>query len=112
MVDHGLAHRRATARSHARVASQITIGGSPLDAQNVLHHARAVRATIREVARAAGVSTATVSHALSGNRPVNPRTRQRVKRVADSLGYRPNAIAAAMPTGRTQTLGMVVPDLS
>jgi LacI family transcriptional regulator len=71
-----------------------------------------VRATIREVARAAGVSTATVSHALSGNRPVSPRTRHRVKRVAESLGYRPNAIAAAMPTGRTQTLGMVVPDLS
>ena len=83
-----------------------------LDVQNVLHHAPVVRVTIREVARAAGVSTATVSHALSGNRPVSPRTRHRIKRVADSLGYRPNAIAAAMPTGRTQTLGMVVPDLS
>jgi DNA-binding LacI/PurR family transcriptional regulator len=71
-----------------------------------------VRPTIREVAREAGVSIATVSHALSGKRPVSLRTRVRIEHTADRLGYRPNAIAAAMPTGRTQTLGMIVPDLA
>jgi LacI family transcriptional regulator len=68
--------------------------------------------TIREVAREAGVSIATVSHALSGKRPVSPRTRRRIVTAARRLGYRPNRIAAAMPTGRTHTLGMVVPDIA
>jgi len=68
--------------------------------------------TIREVAREAGVSIATVSHALSGKRPVSERTRSKIAREADRLGYRPNAIAAAMTTGRTQTLGVVVPDIA
>ena len=68
--------------------------------------------TIREVAREAGVSIATVSHALSGNRPVSGTTRRRIAAAIDRLGYRPNRIAAAMTTGRTETLGMVVPDIA
>jgi LacI family transcriptional regulator len=68
--------------------------------------------TIREVAREAGVSVATVSHALSGKRPVSARTRGRIARAVERLGYRPNTIAAAMTTGRTQTLGVVVPDIA
>lgn len=68
--------------------------------------------TIREVAREAGVSVATVSHALSGKRPVSRRTRSRIAKAVERLGYRPNPIAAAMTTGRTQTLGMVVPDIA
>jgi LacI family transcriptional regulator len=83
-----------------------------LDAQNVLRNDRAVRPTIREVAREAGVSIATVSHALSGKRPVSSRTRKKIDRTVERLGYRPNAIAAAMTTGRTQTLGIVMPDLA
>jgi DNA-binding LacI/PurR family transcriptional regulator len=69
-------------------------------------------ATIREVAREAGVSIATVSHALSGKRPVSGTTRRRVAAAIDRLGYRPNRIAAAMSTGKTETLGMVVPDIA
>src|SRR5207237_2498312 len=68
--------------------------------------------TIREVAREAGVSIATVSHALSGKRPVSARTRNRIARAVERLGYRPNPIAAAMTTGRTRTLGVVVPDIA
>jgi DNA-binding LacI/PurR family transcriptional regulator len=68
--------------------------------------------TIREVAREAGVSIATVSHALSGKRPVSRRTRSRIAKAVERLGYRPNPIAAAMTTGRTQTLGVVVPDIA
>jgi len=71
-----------------------------------------VSPTIREVAHEAGVSIATVSHALSGKRPVSARTRQKITHAVERLGYRPNAIAAAMPTGRTQTLGVVVPDIA
>ncbi len=71
-----------------------------------------MKPTIREVAREAGVSVATVSHALSGKRPVSARTRGRITRAIERLGYRPNPIAAAMATGRTYTLGIVVPDIA
>ncbi len=68
--------------------------------------------TIVDVARMAGVSTATVSHTFSAKRPVSPQTRQRVMAVAARAGYRPNHVAASMVTGRTRTIGMVVPDIA
>lgn len=68
--------------------------------------------TIRDVAAEAGVSVTTVSHALSGKRPVSGQLRRRIRETADRLGYRPNRIAAAMSTGKTHTLGMVVPDIA
>jgi LacI family transcriptional regulator len=71
-----------------------------------------MRASIREVAREAGVSITTVSHALSGKRPVSGATRRRIKAAARRLGYRPNQVAASMITGRTQTLGVLVPDIA
>jgi DNA-binding LacI/PurR family transcriptional regulator len=71
-----------------------------------------MRPTIREVARESGVSIATVSHALSGKRPVSGATRRRIKSAARRLGYRPNQVAASMITGRTQTLGVIVPDIA
>ncbi len=67
--------------------------------------------TIRDVAREAGVSIATVSHALSGKRPVSKPTLQRIEAASLRLGYRPNHVAASMVTGRTRTLGLVVPDI-
>jgi LacI family transcriptional regulator len=71
-----------------------------------------MRPSIREVAREAGVSITTVSHALSGKRPVSGTTRRRIQSAARRLGYRPNQVAAAMITGRTKTLGVLVPDIA
>jgi LacI family transcriptional regulator len=68
--------------------------------------------TIHDVARQAGVSIATVSHALSGNRSISQETKRRVRAWADRLGYRPNHVAASMVTGRTGTLGVIVPDIA
>jgi LacI family transcriptional regulator len=69
-------------------------------------------ATIVDVARMAGVSVATVSHTFSAKRPVSPRTRARVRAAAARAGYRPSHIAVSMVTGRTRTIGMVVPDIA
>jgi LacI family transcriptional regulator len=69
-------------------------------------------ATILDVARIAGVSPATVSHAFSAKRPVSERTKARVHAAAIRTGYRPSHVAAAMVTGRTRTLGVVVPDIA
>ncbi len=70
------------------------------------------RVTIAEVAKRAGVSTATVSRALSGGRPVSPEVSQRVRRAAADLGYSINPIARALRNSRTDTVGMVVPSIS
>jgi LacI family transcriptional regulator len=71
-----------------------------------------VAATLRDVARLAGVSTSTVSRALSLPELVNPATRARVRTAADSLGYEPNKAARGLITGRTGNIGLVLPDLA
>lgn len=65
-----------------------------------------------EVAANAGVSVTTVSHVLSGRRPVAEATRTRVLRVIEELGYQPNALARGLRTRRTMTVALIVPDLT
>jgi LacI family transcriptional regulator, repressor for deo operon, udp, cdd, tsx, nupC, and nupG len=69
-------------------------------------------ATIEDVARVAGVSLATVSRALRGLPNVATVTRERVQRVADELGYRPDPNASRLATGRSRTVGVAVPYIS
>ncbi|MFF0340508.1 LacI family DNA-binding transcriptional regulator [Kribbella sp. NPDC004875] len=69
-------------------------------------------ATIRDVARLAGVSPSTVSRALSLPGMVNAATRARVAAAVEQLGYEPNRAARGLITGRTGTIGLVVPDLA
>ncbi|HEX3300379.1 MAG TPA: LacI family DNA-binding transcriptional regulator [Actinomycetota bacterium] len=65
------------------------------------------RVSIRDVAREAGVSVTTVSHALNGKGRLNPETRERVREVADRLGYRPNPAARSLVSGRTGLIAAV-----
>lgn len=58
------------------------------------------RITIRDVAAAAGVSPTTVSHALNGKGRLDPRTRARIRRTAEQLGYQANRIARGLRLGR------------
>ncbi|NMR19218.1 LacI family DNA-binding transcriptional regulator [Cellulomonas fimi] len=69
-------------------------------------------ASIRDVADAAGVSPTTVSHVLSGNRPVSPALTARVKAAMLQLGYAPMRSARNLALGRTQLIGLLVPDIS
>ena len=66
--------------------------------------------TIREVAESAGVSYATVSHVINNTRLVSPETRERVLAAMDTLNYRPNALARSLRQGKTNTIGLVLPD--
>lgn len=66
-------------------------------------------ASIDDVARATGLSTATVSRALRGLTAVAPQTRARVRAAAEELGYVPSAAAASLVTGRTRTVAVVTP---
>ncbi|MES9517844.1 LacI family DNA-binding transcriptional regulator [Rhodococcus erythropolis] len=65
--------------------------------------------TLRDVASAAGVAVSTVSYALNGKGRVDAATRARVQEVADRLGYRANRSAQNLRTGRTATLGLMLP---
>jgi DNA-binding LacI/PurR family transcriptional regulator len=65
--------------------------------------------TIDEVAKRAGVSSSTVSYALSGKRSISPETRERIDRVIHELNYRPLASAQALASGRANALALVVP---
>jgi LacI family transcriptional regulator len=67
--------------------------------------------TIRDVARAANVSVATVSRALNEHSNVLPETRARVQRAAHELGFVPSGAARTLITRRTQTIGVLLPDV-
>jgi LacI family transcriptional regulator len=70
-----------------------------------------MRATIRDVAQAAGVSVATVSRALNGADNVLPDTRQRILEAARELRFTPSVAARSLITRRTDTIGALLPDL-
>lgn len=65
--------------------------------------------TIRDVAQAAGVSTATVSRALRGLPHVDPETRERVRRVAQEMDYVVSPSASRLASGRTGTVAVITP---
>lgn len=66
--------------------------------------------TLRDIARATGVSVNTVSRALTGKSDVNAGTKARVQAAAERLGYQPNLPARSLVLGRTRSLGLVVSD--
>lgn len=68
--------------------------------------------TIVEVARLAGVSTSTVSHVVNGTRPVRAETRARVDDAIRETGYRQDGVARALRRSRTDSIGLVLSDVS
>src|SRR4051812_16785391 len=66
-------------------------------------------ATIKDVAQRAGVAVSTISHALTGKRPVSAQTRQRIFEAIEELGYRPNHQAQALVSGYTQNVALLFP---
>jgi LacI family transcriptional regulator len=72
---------------------------------------RQQRATLHAVAQRAGVSPATASRAMAGAPIVHPDTIRRVRAAAESLGYLPGGPAQALASGRTHTIGAIIPTL-
>lgn len=68
--------------------------------------------TLADVAAAAGLSGSTVSRALSDPEKVNPSTRERVRKLALEMGYVPNQVARSLTSGRTDLIGLLVPDIA
>ncbi|MBD2846654.1 LacI family DNA-binding transcriptional regulator [Paenibacillus sp. IB182496] len=68
--------------------------------------------TIKDVARAAGVSTATVSRVLNESGYVSQGARERIAQVMREMNYQPNALARSLKQERTRTVGLILPDMT
>jgi LacI family transcriptional regulator len=68
--------------------------------------------TMRDVARLAGVSVATVSAVINGTTTVSERLTAKVSKAMKALDYHPDQVARSLKVGRTQVIGMIVPDLT
>ncbi len=68
--------------------------------------------TVKDVARHAGVSTATVSRVINGDSKVKEETARRVRQSIKILGYRMNQVARSLKTNRTHTIGIIAPEFS
>src|ERR1700727_4110990 len=66
---------------------------------------------LKDIARDLGVSVVTVSKVLRGNADIGEETRRRVLKRMKELNYQPNMLARGLASGRTYTIGLVVPDL-
>ena len=66
---------------------------------------------LKDIARDLGISTVTVSKVLRGNKDISEKTRNRVLKRMQELNYKPNMLARGLASGRTYTVGLVVPDL-
>ena len=71
-----------------------------------------MKVTISDVAKLAGVSTATVSHTINNTRYVSNETKEKVYQAISQLGYTPDASARSFRTGKKKTIGFIVPDIS
>lgn len=70
-----------------------------------------MRATLTDIAKKVGVNVSTVCRALQGSSSISKQTRERILQAAESLDYRHNAVARSLVTKRTETFGLVIPDL-
>ncbi|MFE0756267.1 LacI family DNA-binding transcriptional regulator [Inquilinus sp. NPDC058860] len=68
--------------------------------------------TLRDVANRAGVSIGSVSAVINRTAPVSATLRLRVLAAIDELGYAPDGVARSLKTGRTRTIGLVIPDIT
>ncbi|MFC1960786.1 LacI family DNA-binding transcriptional regulator [Chloroflexota bacterium] len=69
------------------------------------------RVTIKDIAKHAGVSTATVSYVINETKYVSPQLTDRVQAAIDQLGYHPNRVARSLRVQNTITIGLVIPDI-
>jgi LacI family transcriptional regulator len=67
--------------------------------------------TIKDVAKAAGVSIQTVSRVINNKKELTQETRGRVLQVIDQMGYRPNTLARSLVSQRSHTIGVTIPDI-
>ncbi len=69
------------------------------------------RATLKDIARELSISPSTVSRALRDHPDINPKTKKRVAEAAERLDYYPDSLAQGLKGQRTNTIGIIVPEI-
>ena len=69
-------------------------------------------ATIHDIARALKISASTVSRALKDNPHISEATKEKIRKMAEEMGYRPNVLASSLRTKRSNTIGVIVPHIN
>ena len=113
----GLHHRRRIDSRGGKCENAVAIArwnisapsGEKMGTMSSIRSARSV--SVRDVAALAQVAPTTVSNVLSGNRPVSQKTRERVLKAIDELGYRPNLSARNLRLNRTGLIAVAVPEI-
>lgn len=95
-----------------RVSEPDDVDGASLVSADGHHTPRRKGATIYDVAERAGVAPSTVSRALSKPGRISVTTEAKIRRAAEELNFRLNPMARALPTGRTQTIALVLADIT
>lgn len=72
---------------------------------------KSAQTTLKDIAKALGISPSTVSRALKDHPDISPRTRKAVKELAEKLNYEPNAIALSLRSKSSKTIGVVIPEI-
>src|SRR5918995_629260 len=67
--------------------------------------------TIKDIARELGISPSTVSRALKDHPDISPETKKAVNELADKLNYQPNIVALSLRQSKTNTIGVIIPEL-
>lgn len=67
--------------------------------------------TIKDIAKALGISISTVSRALKNHPDISERTRIQVQELAEKLNYKPNALALSLRSNKTNTIGVIIPEI-
>jgi LacI family transcriptional regulator len=93
-------------------ASHASLPPGSRPATNAGRPVRVTMATIHDVARRAGVSSATVSHVINNSRFVAPQTRERVMEAIEALRYRRDGVARSLRRAKTSTIGVIIADIS
>ena len=91
--------------------SAAAMSRAPADRSTLASPATGRVATIHDVARTAGVAVSTVSRALAGEPGVSSETRDRIRKIADEVRYRPSRSARSLRSAKTGTIGLLSPDL-
>lgn len=78
---------------------------------NIIESSKRNMAGIKDVAKYAGVSTATVSRVLTNTAFVSPKTKEKVEKAVKSLNYRPNKVAQSLRLQRANIVGLIIPDI-
>ena len=68
--------------------------------------------TMKDIARKAGVSKATVSRVINKTKPVSREVREKVEQVIDEFNYRPSSVARSLAKSETKVIGLIIPDIS